>query len=58
MYRLYIEHCGDKQETPAKEHAYKSVFYSEFNLYFHKPQNDLWSLCEKYKNSADAEKLN
>lgn len=52
MYELYIESCKAKNIEPQKQHIYRRVFNTEFNLAFHHPKKDLCAKCEKYKQGG------
>ena len=49
MYRLYIDKCKEDGESPVKEHFYRNVFMTQFNLRFKKPRSDTCKTCEEMK---------
>lgn len=58
MYRLYKEKCLETHQPFVKEHFYKEIFNTKFNLGFFKPKKDLCSVCETFKNLSEVEKEN
>jgi hypothetical protein len=55
MFRQYKVKCIADNITPLKEHAYREIFCTEFNLGFHQPKKDQCSICNKYKgNESDS----
>ncbi|XP_033103438.1 uncharacterized protein LOC117106195 [Anneissia japonica] len=56
MHSLYMENYEGDRTKQVKESYYRSVFVSEFNLFFHKPKKDKCSFCVSYENSSHEEK--
>ena len=56
MHALYMETYVADNTKHVKESYYRSVFVSEFNLFFHKPKKDLCSFCFSYENSNKEDK--
>ena len=50
MHALYMETYVADNTKHVKESYYRSVFVSEFNLFFHKPKKDQCSFCFSYEN--------
>lgn len=55
MYMLYEEKCSELNILPVKEHMYRHIFNTRFNLYFKVPRKDTCKKCDKYKIKLDAE---
>ena len=49
MYKLYEEQCKNDGIQPVKVWAYRQIFNSSFNLYFHQPDKDTCKKCDKFK---------
>lgn len=49
MYTLYVEKCSEEQKQPVKEHYYRYVFNTKFNLHFYIPKKDTCKWCDIYK---------
>lgn len=49
MYALYVEKCSEDQRRPVKEHFYRYVFNTKFNLHFYIPKKDTCKCCDIYK---------
>jgi hypothetical protein len=47
MYNLYLERCRDDGKEPAKASLHRQIFFTQFNLSFHKPKSDRCPVCEK-----------
>ena len=49
---LYPEWCTCTQHgyTAVKEHTYREIFTTEYNLGFHIPKKDECATCAKFKN--------
>lgn len=51
MYELYKELCSSLKIIPEKNHLYRNIFNTEFNLGFHIPKKDKCDICEEHKAS-------
>ncbi|CAC5374170.1 ALOX5 [Mytilus coruscus] len=51
MYELYKELCSSLKIIPEKNHLYRNIFNTEFNLRFHIPKKDKCETCEEHKAS-------
>lgn len=49
MYSLYAEKCQEEQKSPVKEHFYRYVFNTKFNLHFYIPKKDTCKKCDTFK---------
>jgi len=54
MYMLYKEKCSELNILPVKEHMYRHIFNTRFNLHFKKPRKDTCKKCDEYKVKLDA----
>ena len=50
MYNQYVEWCQIAIINPVKEHFYRHIFNTKFNLSFHRPHTDTCSRCDKWEN--------
>jgi hypothetical protein len=48
MYHLYVEKCSSLNTSAVKEHYYRHIFNTEFNLAFHVPRKDTCMKCDRY----------
>lgn len=55
MHTLYKEWCRENHITPVKEHYYRMIFNSKFNLQFHAPRKDTCKSCDKYQQIIKVE---
>ena len=55
MYSLYKIYCEQKQSSPVKEHTYRYIFNTSFNLHFHTPRKDTCKNCDLYKSKISVE---
>lgn len=60
MYELYkTDYCVKKKKNPVSEFVYRNVFNSlDPPLAFHQPRKDICTICRKYTESTEGEKLN
>ncbi|KAK6178325.1 hypothetical protein SNE40_013124 [Patella caerulea] len=49
MYRLYLERCEQDSKESVKEHIYRQIFNTEFNLSFFSPKKDRCDKCEEFR---------
>jgi hypothetical protein len=58
MYDLYLEHMAKTypRKKAVKDHIYRRVFCTEFNLAFFKPKKDLCQLCSRYDQLTGTDK--
>jgi hypothetical protein len=67
LYEKYVEKCSEQlliaesdlekeRFTAVKEHVYRDIFNHEFNLEFHKPQQDRCDICELHRFNENDEK--
>ena len=49
MYSLYVKKCEEEQRSPVKEHFYRYVFKTKFNLHFYIPKKDTCKKCDIFK---------
>lgn len=54
MYDLYKDECQNKQRKYVKEHVYRHVFCTEYNMSFHKPKKDQCLTCHKYNQMEES----
>lgn len=47
MFRLYTDHCKEKNIQPESEYYYRQMFVQNFNYQFKKPKNDTCAKCDK-----------
>lgn len=52
MYTLYQDYCKERNRNTVKEHIYRHIFHTEFNLSFHKPKKDSCLTCDKHKTGS------
>ena len=55
MHSLYKAHCDQFNKIPVKEHIYRRLFNTRFNLVFHKPRKDSCLTCDKFKLGSVSE---
>lgn len=55
MYNLYKTYCQEKQLSSVKEHSYRYIFNTSFNLHFHTPRKDTCKNCDLYKTKISVE---
>ncbi|XP_076087808.1 uncharacterized protein LOC143058197 [Mytilus galloprovincialis] len=53
MYDLYKAECHDQQKRCVKEHVYRNIFCSEYNMSFHKPKKDQCLICHNYNTMIE-----
>ncbi|CAG2207374.1 unnamed protein product [Mytilus edulis] len=53
MYDLYKDECHDQQKRCVKEHVYRNIFCSEYNMSFHKPKKDQCLICHNYNTMIE-----
>nr|XP_022905846.1 uncharacterized protein LOC111417713 [Onthophagus taurus] len=58
MYALYAEKCYENQRQPVKEHFYRYIFNTKFNLHFYSPKKDTCKRCDIYKIKISNPDLN
>lgn len=44
LYRMYVEKCRSEKNAIGKEHVYRTVFNTEYNIRLHKPKEDQCSM--------------
>ena len=49
MYNMYCDKCDLHKQKKVKEHLYRHIFNTEFNIEFQKPKKDRCDLCEEFK---------
>lgn len=49
MYLLYCEKCTNDNRLPVKEHYYRYLFNTKFNLHFYVPKKDTCKKCDIFK---------
>ena len=49
MHSLYVKKCEEEQIAPVKEHFYRYVFKTKFNLHFYIPKKDTCKKSDKFK---------
>ena len=57
MYDLYKDECQNKQRKYVKEHVYRHVFCTEYNMSFHKPKKDQCLTCHKYNQMEESDNI-
>ncbi|KAK6174152.1 hypothetical protein SNE40_017481 [Patella caerulea] len=57
MYSLCLtDYCASKGIEPVKQHKYREVFVTEFNLRFFKPMKDQCSVCNAFYSAQGEDK--
>lgn len=54
IYELYKEKCSGLNIQPVKEHMYRHIFNTRFNLHFKIPRKDTCKQYDEYKIKIDA----
>lgn len=55
MYEAYVVWCKNKNLKPEKEHYYRFIFNTEFNLHFHVTRKDTCRICDGFKQKISLE---
>ena len=53
MYGLYCDFCAENDLAHVKEHKYREIFYTEFNIGFMAPKKDRCDKCERLSLNPD-----
>lgn len=57
MYREYEAVCEIEERARVKEHMFRDIFNTEFNIHFKQPQTDTCKTCDGINSCLKNEKL-
>ena len=53
LYEKFVEQCKENGKAPGKQHLYRQIFNTEFNIAFHVPKKDRCDACEAMKQNEN-----